>query len=274
MPANDDLAVRLQRQGDNRFVRPGAGVKRGVERAVGVQARHAHAGDAVNARELSADDDHAVGLKRENLNRGAQSAAGVKRGVQRAVDIESRNVTARRAVDGEELPADENFAVRLEGQGDHQIIHAWVEGGVQRSVRVQTHNGVARHVIEQIKITCHDRLAVGLQRHGCDRCVLVQVRIKRPAARVKGGIQRGVGIKPGNAVATRATTATCLGEKPAHQQLAIGLHPSGKDIAVKTGLERLVHTTDLGQGRGNEAGQDPENHHPTAAGPDELVHAE
>src|SRR5206468_5913373 len=49
--ADNNLSVRLKRKAHDRLVRSRARIKRGVQRAVGVEPRNAHAAGSIEARE-------------------------------------------------------------------------------------------------------------------------------------------------------------------------------------------------------------------------------
>ncbi len=79
--------------------------------------------------------------------------------------------------------------------------------------------------------------------------MLVINSVKRPGAGVKAGIQRAVGIEPGNAA---PADGTHFGEEPADQEFGVGLDSDGKNIAIEPGLECGVHGTGLGFGSKTE----------------------
>ena len=92
------------------------------------------------------------------------------------------------------ITADEYPAVRLDGDGMDGIVRARsrVEVRVHRTIRVQAGDVVEIGVaVDGGEIAADDHLAVTLHREGIDRAVGAQ-------ARIEGGVQRTVGIEPGN----------------------------------------------------------------------------
>ena len=119
------------RDGVDRVVRAGAGVKGGVQRAVLIQPRNVVEGDGVEVGEASHDHDGAVGLAR--IWRLAQhllhQAVGPRlqveeAGVHRSVRIEPRHLAQRKVIDEGEKSARQNLSVRLQAQRVDDVVEA------------------------------------------------------------------------------------------------------------------------------------------------------
>src|SRR5439155_19771249 len=109
--ANQDLSIRLERQGDDGSVWSCARVKRAVERAIGVEARHARAGDTVERGKSPANEDSAIRLQRDPRHPFVRSRAVVEGRVQRAFGVETADGVARYAIDRSEGASYVKFTV-------------------------------------------------------------------------------------------------------------------------------------------------------------------
>ena len=161
------LAVGLDRQGVDRVVCPGAGVKAGVQRAVTVQPRDAVAACAVDRGEVAPDERLAVGLDRHGIHQDIRPGAGVKAGVQRAIGVQPRDAIAPRAVDCGKVTPDQDLAVGLDRYSPYPAIRpsAGIKAGVQRAVTVQPGDAVAPRAIDRGEVAPDQHLAVGLGHH-------------------------------------------------------------------------------------------------------------
>ena len=131
--ADQDLAVGLDGQGHDGVVEAGAGVEGGIEGTVGVQAAQAVAGGAVEDGEGAADQDLAVGLEGQGIDRVVGVGGGQEAGVDGPIGLQTGEVSARQQVDGGESSADHQLIVWLPGQHVDRTFEAGadVEGGIE-----------------------------------------------------------------------------------------------------------------------------------------------
>ena len=103
--------------------------------------------------------------------------------------VETGKLVSRRAADGEETPAHENFAVRLHRDRKDIAVRVRVKAGIKRAVRVETGDIVARDRRPAVwrnarKITADKDLAVRLHDNGANRVVRIRVKpVERASAR-------------------------------------------------------------------------------------------
>ena len=85
---NDDLAVRLDRDGKNgsKYC-PRTGVEPGIQAPVRIQTGDTGSGNPVVGNEISPDDDLAVRLDRGGPNRAVRPRAGIEPGIQATVRV-------------------------------------------------------------------------------------------------------------------------------------------------------------------------------------------
>ena len=119
---DQDLAIRLHGDRVHRRVRPRAGIKGAVHRAIGVQARDEVLRRAVERGEIPADNHLGIGLQRHAEHRIVRAGTGVERGVHRAIHIQPRDEVAIGAVEGREEAAHQHATVRLQGDGPHRAV--------------------------------------------------------------------------------------------------------------------------------------------------------
>ena len=205
--ADDDLAVGLH-EGDERTTF-GVDLERGVEGAVSADPGEAIAegprreAARLDCGEITAEDDLAVGLKREGGHGGV--GRGREAGVERAVGVQARDVGPlggdRAATpDGCELTADHDIAVRSERDGDDVAAKVGVELRVEGAVGIEPGEAVAGGGVfvagrlERRKRAAENDLAVAL--HGERGHGVVGIRIEF-------GIDGAVGVEAGDAIARR-----------------------------------------------------------------------
>ena len=146
--ADDDLSVRLQRQGVNVAAHVQPVAEGQVHAAVGVEPHDALPADAAKRREESSNDQFAIRLQGQRRHRGVGTAAVEIVGIQRAVGKDLGDVGPGLAVEQGELPADEEAsAVGVE----HRDVDGRV-GAVRAEAEVERPGG--QHVHAE-----HGRLA-------------------------------------------------------------------------------------------------------------------
>jgi hypothetical protein len=182
---DEDLPVRMLGQGEHDVVR--VGIVAGVQRPVGVEPGQAVARGAAHAREVAARHDAAVGLQQQGVDLRGQPAAdvGIESRVDRAVRVETGEAVARDrsgavGLQGREIAADKDLAVRLQDQRPHRAVGTGIKRRVERAVRVDAGEVVARGADRAVgthggELTGQDEFAVGLGRHGVDVAIDVGI---------------------------------------------------------------------------------------------------
>src|SRR5438105_634043 len=113
MSAHQGLSIWLERQSDHRNVGSGARVKRAVERAIRVEARHTGPADSVERGKSPANEDAAIRLQRYRGHAFVRSGARVEGRVQRAIGVETGNTAAAGVTRLGEKTGDQKPRVRL-----------------------------------------------------------------------------------------------------------------------------------------------------------------
>ena len=200
--ADDDLAVGLNDDRVDNIV--GDRGKGGVHRAVGIEASEKVTGHAAQNREVAADKHFAVGLHR--LDNDAAVGRRVEGRVNRAVGVEASEVVPIDRGDGRagtilgEITAGDDLAVGLEREGLHRAVTGTVERHVEAAVDQETRHirpaGRSRVVVgaQTGESATDQQRAVGLNQEGVD--LGVGIRIPR-------GVERTVGVEPGETAAGR-----------------------------------------------------------------------
>src|ERR1043166_3627824 len=122
--------------------------------------------------------------------------------------------------------------------------------------------------VDRGETSAKHNFAIGLQ---CERLDL----IVRACAWIETGVQRPVGVQPGDSV---AAAATVLSECAAPDDFSIRLQGDGENLVVKTAvvsaarLERGVRESPLGQSGGERAKGQREEKYSVCASPGVRVH--
>ena len=152
-PAGKHFPVRQQDYLFDRAVGRIAGIERSVETPVRIQPGEPQARRAVVVGKIPADDDFIVRLNGDGFDVGISAGAGIKRGVERAVGVESGNVSAGSPRKRSKIAADKNFAVWLHCQRVNETIRPYlpdVESGIEAAVRIQPGKVAARRAVKVI----------------------------------------------------------------------------------------------------------------------------
>ena len=194
-------------EGMNRCIGSAAHVKTGVQGTVGIQTRDPRRRIAIEGSEVPDDEHMAVAFHRHGPDRGQRAQPDAKAGVHRAVRVQAGDVIARRAVDGKELAADDDLAVRSDGDAmDHAIrAESGVEGGVERAIRIEPGQTRDEEAAVAREIARDQNLSVRLHGHGAHRRV-------RTRAEEESQVPRAIGIQAreargGDAIVTRKVAA-------------------------------------------------------------------
>ena len=153
---------------------------------------------AIEAVEVAAQDDAAIGLQANGVRGTAQAISRLKGGILRAVGVQAGHVVGPRAV---EIADDENLPIGLE-QHRRVVVarHGRAEVGrsretaVERAPRQQPHqpqNSIRRVVEGQVAVGQH--LAIGLKHQAHYFGAGLE-------GLAKGGIHAAVGIEPDQAI--------------------------------------------------------------------------
>lgn len=146
-PANQHLAIRLNRDAVDDVVRPSTGIEGGIQRAIGVEPGNTVARNAIHLGEFPADQHLAIGLQGQLPRHAIGACPWIEGGIQRAIGVEPGNAVARNAIHLGKRPPDQHLAIGLQGQVPRRAIGAcsWIEGGIQRAISVEPGNAVARN---------------------------------------------------------------------------------------------------------------------------------
>ena len=237
--ADQNPPVRLHHQRQHVVVRARRRdiQKRRVQRAIDIETRQVITRDAVGLGERAADHDLAVRLHRERAHRAViRAARRIKRRVQTAIRIQTRDPHPVRVVHHREFTADHHLAIRLHRHREHRPVHTRSRIGqrVHRPVRVQHHEVRARHAVERCERTAQRDLAIRPHRRR-------ENRIVRPRPGVEGRIQRTIRVQPREVISVRAVVGR---ETPADHELLIErLQRHRQDHRIRAGarLELRVH---------------------------------
>ena len=228
--------VALHRHGGDEGVHARAGVEGAVQRTGRRELRDVVAARAVDGLERAADHGLSARRQRDGVDgvvRAAQPVAITR--VQRAVRVQPRHPSARRAADHLEVAADHDLPVALDRQRPHPRVRAGpgVEARVQGAIRVQPRHEVPHGGVHQVELAARHHFPVRLQGQGQDRVV-------RARERVVAGVHRAVGIQPRQVGPALPAVA---GEVAAQDHFPVGLHRHGVDrtVGAHTGAEAQIN---------------------------------
>ena len=231
--ADQNLAVGLELDGAHRAVGPGTGdVERRVHRAVGIEPREVHrVGPAVDVREITGDQNLAIRLHRDRINRRVRPGAGAERAVHRAVGVEAGDEILRRAVERGEITADDHLGIRLQRHAEHGVVRAGtgVERGIHRAIDIQPHDEVAVGAVESREEAAHHHAPIGLEGDGPHRAVAAGHAVQERR------VQRAIGRQPDDVIAGQVGVS---GEITADEQLAVRLQRERLHEAIRPGPDR------------------------------------
>src|SRR4051812_38257356 len=122
---------------------------------------------AINGFERATDKYFAIRLhsNRSDPEGIAYSCARIKAEVQAPIGVEAGNAITVRAVDGAELAADDNLAIRLQSDRVNLSVRpcSRIETAVQASIRVEPGNSGPIRADDRVEIPAHEHLAIRLQ---------------------------------------------------------------------------------------------------------------
>ena len=213
VPADDDRAVRLDRDGLHGGVGPGPDIEQIIQGPVRPEAGEAITADAVEAGELAADGDFPVGLHGQGKNRSIGAGARIERGVGQPVRQKPAQIIPVGPIHIQEISANDDAAAGLNGQGVHARAGTlgWIEGGIRETVRVDPGDEIAVVAVDAAETAPEQDFAIRLNRQRIDRVV---------RGGDKGVIEPSIRMQPGQ-VATVHTVD--LGEVARDDHFAIGL---------------------------------------------------
>ena len=181
----------INRNRAHRVVRNG--IEGDVRRAIRAQARHAGVRHAVDLTEAAGDQDQAVALNRQRLDRTAGNPriqADKCRGIDRAIRQQPRHPGAGDAVNRGERTGDDDRPGVGSGRvvnchGIHGTIRARADGEsrINRTIRIQTRDAVDVRAVHRGEIADDDHLAAGQRSHAAHRVVHAR------AAHVEGRVE-------------------------------------------------------------------------------------
>ena len=192
IPADDDLAVGLDRDGIDISVRSHAGIERRIHHPVGAEARDEVPRLAADGGEQPADQHAPIGLQRERVGRIVRATARIERGVQRAIRIQPRDARAVGAVDHREQAGHEHLAVRLQRQRPHGTVDPAlrVERRIEIAIHINAGDPVARDPVEIPEIPADDDLLIGLQDRGVHKIIPARRRVEGRVHRTRRHVER------------------------------------------------------------------------------------
>ena len=208
------------------------------------------------AVDLPADEQAAIRLQRQAFHLHLDDAAdrrGEEAGVERAVRMELRHTTTRRAADIEKVAADDDAAVRPDDDIIHDSVRpcAGIEAAVQAAVRVQSRHAVAADAVDCSEPARDDQLAIRLACDGVHR-----QRI-RTAAADEGRIEHPIRLQAADAIDRRGGD---VGRAAHESQPPVRLHDdltNGARIVQESMGEACVRRTGLADaGRDAAAAED------------------
>ena len=197
-----------------------------------MDARDAVAWHVVHHREVAANHDRAVGLDGDGLHRQVGPGASVEEHVERAVRAKAREIVPADAVEGGEVAADGELAIRRGVDAVDRRVRSLprIEAGIGSAIGVQPGQIVCRAAIERGERAAEDHTSIGL------KCQRGDVVIRARAAAV-GVVDGAAGRHARQPPARRAAHG---GERAAEQHRAVNLHGHGINRAVHAGVERGV----------------------------------
>ena len=213
-----------------------AGIKIRVRRTIQVETRQPVQGSAIEVRERAADQNLARinGIGRINgngINRTIRTGADRKGTIGGAVIVQARETRAGRTADDAKRAANVNFADAAD-KGFRQRIDnivcakTGVETCIQRAIGHQPGNELAIHGVDRSEGATHQNMVVSLT-HDCEHRT-----VRADQAAKEGGVQRAVGVQPGQAAFTHRADRR---EIAAGQNLAVGLQRQSKHVSIYAG---------------------------------------
>ena len=216
--ADHDPSIRLDDDIVDREVRRGV---EGAEHPGGPDDGEAAPGLIADARKTPREEHATVHQRNDAGDRAARRHAGIERGVERIGRRDAGEADAAGTVDRGKRAADEECPAGLQGQGRHTGRFAAVEGEIERRVeralgieardeppRRRTRGPVG---LDARKLAANDDFPVGPDHDRVDGA---------GGRRVKGGVERAVGIEAGEVAAGDAVDGA---KRAAQKNLAVGL---------------------------------------------------
>jgi hypothetical protein len=224
--ADEDFAVRLNGQRLHAVVGGGADRQAGIGQSLRGEPNQAVVAGSIEEGEAAADQDATVGLEEDHAHFGIRSRSWVERGVGGAAGQAPRQAGPRLTVDLGEVPAEQEVAVGLEGEGVDGVVRSRADGVGRVEVGIGQQTDQVRLVDALIvgKVAADQDAAVGLDGDGADGVV-------ETGPGIEGEVQCAVGVESSQAVAGDAIDQ---GEGAADEDLAVGLHGHGLDRVVQS----------------------------------------
>ncbi len=126
LPANNDAAIGAKGERPDRVIRAHTRIEGEINATRNVETPYVGADDAVDRAKISAYEDFAVRLQRERSHQSIGAVARIESRVERAVVIDTRDAVSEKGVVFGERAADDNILVRLDCQGEDEIVRAGV----------------------------------------------------------------------------------------------------------------------------------------------------
>jgi len=244
----------LEGNGINRVICSSSGIKTDVERTVGIKPGNTILRSVLDAGEETANQDAPIALNCQRANGTVGANARIaKAGIQRTIGIEPGNMVARLAVNRAEIPANDYFAIRLNGDGPNRPVQTagarrHLESQIYRPVVIELRQVAPGRAIRQRKIAAHQYLAF--------RATVISKRLGDGISTVvEGGawielpIERAIQIQARKAAAVDAIVTE---EISSDQHAPIRLKRQGADCVI--GATRLGSETKIERAIGVEAG--------------------
>ena len=201
--AHQDATRGPDRQRQHARVRARARIKRGIQRTIPIQPRQPRARRAVVGREITADENLAVGLNRDRPHQAIRARPRVEQRINRAIRIQARDEVARGAIHQREQSTNQHPAIRLQRERIHGVVRPdeRVERGVQRAIRIQARDEIAIGSVDPREQTTDHHAAVRLHHERTHGVVGTAVGT---AAGIEGQIHGPIQIQPRHPVGIRA----------------------------------------------------------------------
>ena len=182
--------------------------------------------DAIDIREIAGQPHMALRFRRDRLHRGVRAQTGIKHHFQRAIRIQPCNPAASRALNVDEVAANDDAARGIQRHRTHRAVRpgADAEAVVHGAIDIDPHQvrvTGARHAAEA---AAHHRAVIGQERHRVHLAA-------RQQGRVVSQIQRAVRIQPCQPCPRHAVHIV---EHTTDDDLLIRLDLDGIDEAVRT----------------------------------------
>ena len=239
----DDETIRdhrqtiVQREREHGPVRTRAGIEGQIQRPRRAQPRDAAPRNAIDDRELTANDDLAVRLNFHGVNRTIRATARIEARVERTIGIQARDVIAVGAVEEREFAADDHLAevdaVGVDRQRAHGAVRAetGIEGRIHHAVGEQTRDIIPADAVVGSEAAANND-ATGIRRGRIVNPHRTH-EVIGPNARTETEVQRTIGVHPRHAAALERVHRR---EIATHHRLAVRLHGNREDRLVGTGV--------------------------------------